>query len=451
MLRGIITGFIWGAIVGFGIIVVANAVVAPVEISQPLPNVTADTQADTLEPAPQEDAAPDVQADAASADPDRAAMGADEPKATDAAAGDTPADGADSAAAPAAQGETASPDQPDATAPETQTQPAEVAVGEAPVLPTPQAAEPMMPNADSPVAPDTPPVNNAMGTAVEAADGTPADGTPKEPMIGEQVTSFTEREDSRKSTRLPTVAPQADAAAGADAPIVVAEDLPALVANSADFNGEVAGPMLSIVLVDIAQLGPEDAAIQNLPFPVTFGVDVLATEAGARAQAYRDSGLEVLAMVGLPDGAQVTDVATTLAQAREIMPVSMGFLDVPASSYQASRQIAAQVVATAKESGHGLLTFPRGLNALEQEAQSESQPAITVFRDIDGRGQDVAAIKRFLDQAAFRAGIDGGLVLLGRSTNETIQALAEWALGNRAATVSLVPLSHLLTARQERG
>jgi len=40
------------------------------------------------------------------------------------------------------------------------------------------------------------------------------------------------------------------------------------------------------------------------------------------------------------------------------------------------------------------------------------------------------------------------VVLLGRSKPDTIQALAEWSLGNRAATVTMVPLSYLLSRSQ---
>lgn len=58
-------------------------------------------------------------------------------------------------------------------------------------------------------------------------------------------------------------------------------------------------------------------------------------------------------------------------------------------------------------------------------------------------------MKRFIDQAAFRAGKDEHIVLVGRAKPDTIQALAEWALGNRAASVSLVPLSYLLTAETD--
>lgn len=144
-------------------------------------------------------------------------------------------------------------------------------------------------------------------------------GTPAA-SLGTQVGSFTDREDDRISSRLPTVT------SAQDAPLVMADDLPALLAYSADFDpARVVGPAMSIILVDIGELGPQDAAISQLPFPVTFGVDVLADDAAQRARAYRDKGLEVLAMVGLPEGATPQDAAVILDNARATMPSLSAF------------------------------------------------------------------------------------------------------------------------------
>ena len=457
--RGILTGLIWGLVVGGGILTVANEVVGPVEVSVPRPMAADDTAPAGADDAPAASDAPQMTAQTPASEPDRSGAQPDEP-AADQVAQDARATGA---------GETDPAPHPDMSALDSPSAPssddvaaAPHATDEAPVLPTPQAQEPQTqgPAPSAPAAPDATGAAPNVVAVPEGADVAPAQpqmpdtepdaksgtmlGESAQAPLGAKVGSFTDREDTRKSTRLPSVS---NKAATEDAPVIMAEDLPALVAYSANFDGTaVNGPMMSVILVDVAQLGPDDAAIANLPFPVTFGVDVLAAAAGERALSYRNKGLEVLAMVGLPEGATPQDAAMTLAQAEEIMPVSIGFLDVPSASYQASRQVAAQVVAAAATNGRGLVSFPRGLNALEQEAQREDQPAALVFRDIDGRNQDVAAIKRFLDQAAFRAGIDNGIVLLGRSTPQTIQALAEWALGNRAATVSLVPLSYQLTA-----
>ncbi|SFI62062.1 divergent polysaccharide deacetylase family protein [Celeribacter neptunius] len=514
--RGILTGLIWGTIVGFGILTVANEIVAPVKVSSGLAPETVMPEAESAATAPEPTApeltAPDAGTTGAEAPDAEMAEAAPEvpgapqapaiPEAEAPTAGvtaETPAAEPDRAgameevAAPEAETETMpETDMAAATAPQIElplapAAPApEAPMGElntpetSPVLTPPLAMAPEagasdeMPEAEqslpvpaplpegadlAPEAPALPKVTKGLPRASEdpqpgsaemdAAPGeTLEEGPVAETMPGQKVGSFTDRADARLSSRLPTAGSGSDLAGDAAAPMVAADDLPALLAYSADFDRTPAGPVMSVILVDIARLSPEDAALANLPFPVTFAVDALATKAGERAMAYRDKGLEVLSMISLPEGATPQDAAVTLEQAETLVPVSIGFLDVPSGSFQVSRQVAAQVVATAQESGRGLVSFPRGLNAMEQEAQRAKAPAALVFRDFDGRDQDVSAMKRFLDQAAFQAGTGKTVVLLGRSKPDTIQALAEWSLGNRAATVTMVPLSYLLSRSQ---
>ena len=480
MLRGIVTGLGWGSLVGFGLITIANEFVAPVDITLKGPETETAAPA-SLAPESGEATAPEVTPEMPAAEPDRAGA---QP---DVSTPDSDTDAApqtDAMAAPkpdvAAPDTLAPVDDTPATAPQ--------AAPDSPVLAPPQTLEPQAPGAEAMPAIDMAPPAAPVPVAPEVAEGvmapeapseepaeaaepavaeentpetamappleTPAEGDslPQDPEpasrfdsaakpLGQKVTAFTEREDNRISSRLPTVAGNS-----AEAPVVEAADLPALVANAATFEATVTGPMLSVVLVDIGAIGPDDPAIAALPFPVSFGIDAQATGATGRAEGYRARDFEVLAMVEVPEGSSPQEAAINLNAARDTVPVAVGFLDVPAASFQASRQIAAQVVATATETGHAVVTFPRGLDALEQEAQRAEAPAALVFRDFDGRGQDGAAMKRFLDQAAFRAGIDGKIVLVGRSKPDTLAALAEWALSTRAASVTLVPLSVLLTS-----
>ena len=55
-------------------------------------------------------------------------------------------------------------------------------------------------------------------------------------------------------------------------------------------------------------------------------------------------------------------------------------------------------------------------------------------------------IRRFLDNAAFRARNEDGVIVLARARAETLEALQEWSLGNRAQTVTLAPISAVLLA-----
>lgn len=72
-------------------------------------------------------------------------------------------------------------------------------------------------------------------------------------------------------------------------------------------------------------------------------------------------------------------------------------------------------------------------------------PSATVFRDFDSADQTPTVIRRFLDQAAFRAGQEGGVIMMGRLRADTISALILWGLQDRASRVDLAPVSVLLT------
>ncbi|SEK17655.1 divergent polysaccharide deacetylase family protein [Pacificibacter marinus] len=472
--RGILAGLVWGSIVGFGIMTVANQMVEKVSLTpiSAAPDMRADDAVSSDETVPDESVPEDV-APSASNEPNTpsTSLAPSMPISPDMAQ-DMPLDMSTpkavntpnlSATKPDEMATETTPDtlstpktetaaSPDIMAPSPLSEPMadtrEVpdVGGDTPVVNSPQAMELTTPEkADLPLQIDPKlPAQTQMSDRDIAPETAPSKLTPQgQKTIGTKVGSFTDRQDNLKSMRLPSVSGSAQEDA---APMVVADDLPALVAFSADYTKLGKAPEMSVILVDIGEIDPNATLLANLPFPVTFAVDALAPGATERAQMYRQNGFEVLALIGLPEGATAQDVAVTITQARDLMPVSIGFLDVPSASFQASRDVAAQVVASAASSGHGLVSFSRGLNAMMQESKRADLPAALVFRDFDGRDQDVSAIKRFLDQAAFRSGIDEDIILVGRAKSDTLKALVEWSLGNRAASVEIVPVSFLLTA-----
>ena len=80
-----------------------------------------------------------------------------------------------------------------------------------------------------------------------------------------------------------------------------------------------------------------------------------------------------------------------------------------------------------------------------QEAQRANVATGLIFRDIDGGGETQEQIRRTLDRAAFRARQNEGVILVGTTSEPTIAAIVEWSLGNRAASVSIAPVSVALT------
>jgi polysaccharide deacetylase 2 family uncharacterized protein YibQ len=94
--------------------------------------------------------------------------------------------------------------------------------------------------------------------------------------------------------------------------------------------------------------------------------------------------------------------------------------------------------------GRGLVTFDRGLNAADQVARRTLVPAATIFRVLDGEGENAALMRRYLDRAAFKAAQEGQVLVLGSARPETVSAILEWAVEGRSTTVTLAPATAVL-------
>ncbi|PRX35148.1 hypothetical protein SAMN05216257_102376 [Meinhardsimonia xiamenensis] len=234
----------------------------------------------------------------------------------------------------------------------------------------------------------------------------------------------------------------------ADAP--AAEDeaqpaRPALEAHAAPFEWDGVTPLMSVVLID-REGAFNPAQIASLPFPVSVALDPTSEGAAAAMAAYRAAGVEVLVLAPLPEEASPADVEVAFEGFFTALPETVAVLDSEDAALQASRPRAVQVVDILARDGRGLVTWERGLNTALQVARQKDLPAATVFRAFDDGKRDVAAMKRFLDQAAFRARQEGAVIVVGHARPETLTALVEWALGNRAASLALAPVSAVLRA-----
>lgn len=207
-------------------------------------------------------------------------------------------------------------------------------------------------------------------------------------------------------------------------------------------------PVMAIVLMDYGvDLGGDGIglpALRSFPYPLTFAVDFSLPDAAERSDAYRAEGFEVMAMVDLPEGADARDAETNLAVALQAVPEAVGVLEGTRTGVQSSRDAAQQVASILASSGHGFVTQNRGLNTVQKLAARTGVPSAVVFRDFDSENQTPTVIRRFLDQAAFRADQEGGVVMLGRLREDTISALIIWGLQDRASKVALVPVTGAL-------
>lgn len=329
----------------------------------------------------------------------------------------------------------------DPTAEQTQADTADAApeqpeIGDAPrqsaaALPMVTEPRPVTPQAEAetPPAPLTP----------EQEEQTDSD----RPSIGTPAVRLTERADA--SSRLPSVG------AGTVPAVSATIDSKArpITAFAAPFENAEDKPRMAIVLIDRGDSPIGLEALAAFPYPISFAVDASRADAGAAMKTYRDAGFEVLALTDLPAGAQPRDAETVLDAVFTAVPEAVAVMEGDSTGLQESRAISDQVAGILAQSGHGLLLFPKGLNTAEKLAVKEGVPAASVFRDFDSKGQSADVIRRFLDNAAFKAGQEAnGVIMVGRLRPDTVSALLLWGLQDRAARVALAPVSKLLLDSQ---
>lgn len=236
-----------------------------------------------------------------------------------------------------------------------------------------------------------------------------------------------------------------DAAASADA--IPLEGSNALVRWAMPYAIPADQPLMSIVLMHTGDAALGAGEVSQLPETLAFAIDAGLPNARQIAADYRALGREVVMIPSLPVGATPQDVEVALRVNFETVPEAVAVMDNSGESFQSDRAAVAQVVEVVAASGHGLITFPRGLNTAHQRAQRLSVATGLIFRDIDGDDETNEQIRRAMDRAAFRARQDEAVILVGRTEAKTIEAIAEWMLGNRAASVAIAPISTALRVK----
>lgn len=246
--------------------------------------------------------------------------------------------------------------------------------------------------------------------------------------IGKRVVPLTERDDTTE--------------AGPD-PVEIIQPGKPIDAYAAKFDNPEAKPLMSIILIDDeGAYGAE--ALQDFPYPLSFAVSPSDPEAAEKMAKHRAAGFEVLALADLPRAASAQDAEVSLAVWLETLPETVGILEGVDTGIQGNRKLADQVAAIAGDTGRGLVTQDNGLNTVQKLAARNGVPSGVIFRDIDGARQDPKIMRRFLDQAAFRAGQQGTVVMLGRLRPDTISALLLWGLEDRGSRVAMAPISAVM-------
>lgn len=306
--------------------------------------------------------------------------------------------------------------------------PGEVARAELPsgsAQPGAPAAEPLPGATDLPPPPPLTPEE-------EALLAQPRLITPDAPLVPE--TPAPEPEAGVTTNRLPRIG---DVPAAAEEE---AEAPPPVQAFAREFDNPAGKPLFSILLIDTGGPDLDREALAALPFPVSFVIDPLAPDAATAAAIYRKAGQEVLMLAtGIPQGATASDLEVTFAAHARALPEAVGLVDLPEAGFQGDRTLSAQVATLVADQGRGMVTHDRGLNAADQVARRQGLPAAVIFRRLDGEDEGAPAIRRYLDRAAFKAAQDGRVAVIGETRPETVQALVEWSVEGRAGMVALAP------------
>ncbi len=221
---------------------------------------------------------------------------------------------------------------------------------------------------------------------------------------------------------------------------------PAIEAFAAPFEPANDNPRMSIVLIDGGAV-IDVSVLAEFPMPVAVVVDPTVDGVRGRMAAHRDAGTEVLVKAVLPEGTTPADVEVAFQDYLRNVPQAIAVLDVPEAALQASRPRAAQVVEIVSAAGLGLITYNKGLNSGVQIAEGAGVPVALVHRDFTANAGDAGAVRRMLDQGAFRAGQAGAVVMVGILEPATLEALTDWSGGNRATSVLLAPVSATLQGK----
>ena len=326
---------------------------------------------------------------------------------------------------------TIKPDQPTAEPAPLPEVPADVPITDSPPEAPAQAEADPAPQADTAIMQPVAPPEPAPGLIAK-----------DQPSTFAPDASITESAGGVTTGRLPRIGDQAAAAGSASVPV----EQPPLEKFAQDFANPTGKPLFAIILRDTGGADVDRATLAALPFPVSFVVDPLAPNAAEAAAIYHAAGQEVIMLAsGIPSGAQASDLEQTFQSLGAALPQAVAVMDLAKDGFQDNRPLASLVVPIVKSQGRGLITFNRGLNAADQVARREDVPAATIFRQLDAEGEDLPLVRRYLDRAAFKAAQEGRVVVLGDTTPSTIAALMEWTVEGRASSVTLAPVTAVLS------
>lgn len=234
------------------------------------------------------------------------------------------------------------------------------------------------------------------------------------------------------------------------AAIVAASSLQAgtaLESNAAIFNGDVSKPLMGIVLIDTGEVESLRSGLTALSAPITFGIGADLANSAVVAKGYRDAGFEVVSVI--PDGSfqpgmPLELVPEVLLSAMRAVPSATSVVDSINGVVPKDRDVMQVALQSLKLTGHGLLTHSAdGDNAVPQFADQAGVRSDVISRVIDAE-PGAENISATLEQAVQDARRTGGVIVVGRMSQETVTTLFQWLLGADPRDVTIAPVSVVL-------
>ncbi|MCP5073058.1 MAG: hypothetical protein GY947_07165 [Rhodobacteraceae bacterium] len=287
--------------------------------------------------------------------------------------------------------------------------------------------------------PEEEPGINTEGTFDTAASRLPTIGS-------EGGGGFTSRKAGGSGLNLPTIG-----GAGASEPDTEVAAPPkqktgALERNAVKFEAPDK-PLMSIILMEAGAGGLPAEKLTKLIVPAAFAVQVDGDQPATKARMFQKAGFEVLALsprsveMSLSGGQSQAQVDDMLEKIFTLMPEAVGLIDRPSAELQKDRKLAKAVIESFRSSGHGLVTYSKGLNSIPRDASLANVPAVSVFRVLDEKGESASVIARYLNRAALDARRNGHVIVMGTTAPETVTAIVNWSLSAKARAVAFAPVS----------
>ena len=282
--------------------------------------------------------------------------------------------------------------------------------------------------------------------AEETDTGLETPAAPRFQLQGSENTLLSDR-GTGVIIRRPGVADAGDSDSNETADVAAPEAGNALVDYAATVEDTGDRPLMSIVLIDDGTMSAAAAALAGLPFDVTIALDPAMDGAASALDRYRADGFEVGVLAKVPEGAVPSDVEIAFESVFSMLPETIAVVDLGEAGLQADREVTAQAMEILAAQGRGYITVSQGLSTANRAAELAGVPSGEVYRELDGDDQDARVIRRFVEQAAFRARQESGVILVGRVRPDTISALILWGTANQGDQVAIVPLSAVLNAQ----